>query len=252
MSRSIRRTALLIACALLPAANAFAVLPAPQNAIVPCAIVLVGHDNGGTVTDPYGEFTVTMKDNLLMPMPGVTITVDFGNCCPDVKLSNTQLGAGVSHAVNSSKVSAVTDNSGVATFRIEGATSGSLSPLTRREGCALITATVFGSISILLTNGIDHPTVLVATPDLAGTVGTPGVDITDLAVWLSDKNAYVSSTANYRQRSDLDFHLPVFNCSEVFNPSSGFGVNVGDLGQWLMLKNGGRSFSNGPFSPGCP
>ena len=105
---------------------------------------------------------------------------------------------------------------------------------------------------MLLTDGVNHPTVLVSAPDLGGVVGSAGVEITDLATFLSDKNAYTVTTANYRQRSDFDFHLPVFNCSAVFNPSSGFGDNLGDLTQWISIKNAAGSLSNGPFPVTCP
>jgi hypothetical protein len=253
MTRSIRTLVMVLAAGMLAARSAWACVSCVSYATVPCSIVLVGHDFGATAADPYGQFSVVIIDANYAPLSGATITVDFSACCPSFRLSNTQLGAGVSHVLNSAQVTAVTDVTGTATFRIEGAATGALNPLTGAVGCATISLTIpGGGFPIMLTNGIDHPTVIVAAADLAGVVGTSGVDITDLSFYISDKQAYVQSTANYHQRSDFDFHLPVYNCSAVFNPSSGFGVNIGDLGQWLAIKNSARSFSNGPFPSNCP
>ena len=141
---------------------------------------------------------------------------------------------------------------GTATFRIEGAAAGALSSLVSPSGCALITAALSGGLPVLLTDDVYHPTVVVATPDLGGVMGGAGVEITDLATFLADKNAYAMTTANYRQRSDLDFHLPTFNCWETFNPVIGHGDNLGDLTQWISIKNATGSSSNGPFPVNCP
>jgi hypothetical protein len=253
MTRSIRMLVLMLAGGMLAARSASACVNCPTIVTVPCSIVLVGHDFGASAADPYGQFTVNVKDALFTPLVGGKITIDFSACCPGIRLSNTQLGAGVHHDLNSAVVTAVTDMTGTATFRIEGAATGALSPLTGAVGCATISFTPSsGWPSYLLTNGVDHPVVFVAAPDLAGVVGTSGVDITDLSFFISDKNAYAASNGNYHQRSDFDFHLPVFNCSAVFNSSAGFGVNLGDLGQWLSIKNSARSFSNGPFPANCP
>ena len=253
MTGLVRKATLLTACGLLAAVSAFAAVPSPASSTVPCAIVLVGHNAGATTADPYGQFVVVVKDATNSPLNSATVTVDFSGCCPGIKLSNTQLGAGVSHVANSAVATGLTDVTGTATFRIEGAAAGSSSFITGSSGCANISATPNGSITpVLLTNGIDHPTVIVSVPDLAGTVGTAGVDISDLAFFIGDKNAFAANNANYRQRSDFDFHLPVFNCVAVFNPTSGFGVNLGDLSQWISVKNAAGSFGNGPFPVTCP
>jgi hypothetical protein len=216
--------------------------------------VLVGHNQNG-VADPYGAFSVIVRDANNQPFNGWTVTVDFSSCCPDIRLSDEQHGTGVSHVAGSAKASAVTDEHGTARFVIEGAASQGAGPSTGHagaEGCALIWTNAPLGISILLTNGIDHPDVLVSTPDENGAAGSPGVGISDLSVFISDKNACTISTANFRQRSDFDFHLPVFNCSAVFSPASGFGVNVGDLSQWVGVKNSHASDFNGPFPANCP
>jgi hypothetical protein len=251
MTGLVRKAILLTACGLLAAAAAYAATPCASCSQVPCAIVLVGH-SAGNVTDPYGQFTVVVKDATNSPLNGATVAVDFSGCCPGIKLSNTQNGAGVSHVANSAIATGLTDVTGTATFRIEGAAAGGVSFLTGPVGCASISATVPLGTPVTLTNGIDHPTVFVAVPDEAGTVGTTGVDISDLAFFVNDKNAFAANNANFRQRSDFDFHLPVFNCSAVFNPSSGFGVNLGDLGQWVSIKNSHASDFNGPFPANCP
>jgi hypothetical protein len=254
MTRLIRRTALLLAAfGLLPATGAFANL-CPSCSTLPCAIVLVGH-NGDGVADPYGRFPVILRDGYYSPLPNITVRVDFSGCCPDLKLSNTQHGVGVTHADGSATVTAVTDMTGAATFIIEGAASqggGASTGARGTSGCATVSAMQYGGFWILITNGVDFPTVLVSTPDENGAAGTPGVEATDLSVFIADKNSYYVSTANYRQRSDFDFHLPAYNCSAVFNSSAGFGDNLGDLGQWVKIKNGGGSMYNGPFPLNCP
>jgi hypothetical protein len=252
MTGLVRKATLLTACGLFAAAGAFAAVPSPATSTVPCAIVLVGHNAGVTAADVYGQFVVVVKDATSSPLNGATVTVDFTGCCPGIRLGNTQLGAGVTHVANSAKASALTDVTGTATFRIEGAAAAATSFITGTAGCASISATVPAGSPVVLTNGIDHPTVLVSAPDLGGVNGNPGVDATDLSVYIGDKNAYTTSTANYRQRSDFDFHLPVFACSAVFNSSSGFGVNLGDLSEWVKVKNANGSFGNGPFPVTCP
>jgi len=240
----------LALCGVLAAGSAAASPPNPASSTVPCAIVLVGHDFAATQADPYGQFIVIARDVFNAPEVGATISVDLSACCPDIKLSNTQLGAGVSHVPNSAIVRAITDVTGTATFRIEGAASqgggpntGSVNPL----GCATISATPLGGAPEVLTS-----TVLVATPDENGAAGTTGVDATDLSVFVGDKNAYTVSQASYRQRSDFDFHLPTSNCSLVFNATFGYGDNLGDLTEWVHVKNAQGSFANGPFPASCP
>ena len=253
MTGLVRKATLLTACGLLAAASAFAAIPSPSSCTVPCAIVLVGHNIAATAADPYGQFTVVVKDATNSPLNGATVSVDFSGCCPGIRLSNTQLGVGVSHVANSAIATGLTDITGTATFRIEGAAAAASSFITGTTGCASISATPNGSSTpVLLTNGIDHPTVIVSTPDEGGINGNAGVDPTDLSVYIGDKNAYTTSTANYRQRSDFDFHLPVFNCSAVFNSSQGFGVNLGDLSEWVKIKNAAASAANGPFPIPCP
>ena len=236
-------------------ANALAAAPSAANSTVPCAIVLVGN-NFSNVADPYGLFTVTVMDDSSIPvaMIGATVSVDFSNCCPGIRLSNTQLGAGVSHAANSAIATAMTQGpNGTATFIIEGASAGVTSVFNGPTGCATISATPSGSsTAVLLTNGIDHPTVMVSTPDEAGVVGTPGVDVADLSIFVLDKNTFYLNNANYHQRSDFDYHLPAYNCSAVFGSLGGFGVNVLDIVEWANVHFGANSVTNGPFPASCP
>jgi hypothetical protein len=255
MTGLVRKATLLSACGLLAAASAFAAVPSPSSCTVPCAVVVVGHNAANTLADPYGTFVVVVKDATNSPLNNVAVKVDFSGCCTDIKLANTQLGTGVVHAANAAFVTGTTDVTGTVTFVVEGAASQGGGPSTGAlgtSGCATITATPSGGSAVLLTNGVDHPTVIVSTPDENGAAGTPGVESTDLSVYIADKNAYTTSTANYRQRSDFDFHLPAFNCSAVFNSSAGFGDNLGDLGEWVKVKNAAGSLHNGPFPVTCP
>jgi len=251
MTGLVRKATLLTACGLLAAVTAFAAVPNPANCTIPCAIVLVGNNVGNTAADPYGTFQVVVRDATNSPINNSTVTVNFAGCCTDIKLSNTQLGTGVVHAANASSVTGTTDPTGTVTFIIEGAASQGAGPrtgLVSPNGCATITATPNGG-------GAATPlstTVLVSTPDENGAAGTTGVEATDLSVFVADKNAYTLLQANYRQRSDFDFHLPAFNCSLVFNATFGYGDNLGDLTEWVHVKNSQNSIHNGPFPVTCP
>lgn len=248
MTRSYRGVTRFVLCGILAAGPAFGGV-CPSYCTVPCAIVLAGHNFGATAADPYGNFTVVIRDCLNNPVMGATITINLGNCCPDIRLSNTQLGSGVSHVPGSAIITGITDPTGTAVLVIEGAATGS--PVTPGSaGCATISATPLGGLPILITDGISHPLALVSAPDLSGVAGTPGVDVADLAFWITDKNAYAASTANYRQRSDYDYHLPSFNCIPL--ATGGNGVGVADLAQWLTIKIAGNSFANGLFPVNCP
>jgi hypothetical protein len=255
--RLVRVVTILNACALLAAASAFAGPPSPANCTLPCAIVLVGHDATSTA-DPYGRFSVVVRDAANTPLADDTVTVNFNGCCPDIRLSNNQYGPGVVHPANAASVTSTTDATGTATFIIEGAANQGVGGNTGFIcydpdcGCAAILAKPPGGFPVLLTNGVNHRFVWVSTPDENGVAGNSGVDITDLAVFIADKNLYTLNNQAYRQRSDFDFHLPAFACSAVFNAAAGFGVNLGDLVEFLMIKNAGKSIRNGPFPATCP
>jgi hypothetical protein len=259
MTGLVSRATFLTACGLIIASSSLATtpgVPVPSACDVPCAIVLVGCNAANNAADPYGAFSVTVRDNGGV-IGGSIVTVDFTDCCPDIKLSNTQLGLGVIHAANAAIVTGVTDvTTGTVTFTIQGAASQGTGPYTglvSPTGCAIITATPSGGgTPVLLTDGSPHQRVLVSTPDENGAVGTPGVDVTDLSVYVFDKDAYFVDPAVYTQRSDFDFHLPAYNCSAVFAPSFGLGDNLGDLVEWIAIKNAAGSLHNGPFPVTCP
>jgi len=252
----VRKATLLTACGLIIAASALATtsgVPNPAYCTFPCAIVLVGNNVTDTAADPYGLFTVVVSDGN-SPVMNSVVKIDFSGCCPDIKLSNTQLGVGVVHTPNAAFVTGTTDNTGTATFVIEGAASQGAGPVTGYVcslptcGCATVTATPSGGGTPVTLSSA----VFVSTPDENGAVGTTGVDATDLSVFVFDKNAYFKDPTVYRQRSDFDFHLPAFNCSAVFAQSFGLGDNVGDLPEWVRIKNAATSIHNGPFPVTCP
>jgi hypothetical protein len=167
----------------------------PPECQVPCAIVLVGHNQAGVV-DAYGASSVVILDILLNPIGGAIVKVGFSACCPTIALMDV----------------------------------GPWSPIT---------------------DEIYHPHPKVSTPDENGAAGAPGVDITDLSVFISDKSSFFHDMAQYRQRSDFDFHLPVFNCWSAPSLTQGLGDNLGDLSQWVTIKSAAGSFFNGPFPTTC-
>jgi hypothetical protein len=255
MPRLIRLVLVLAAGVLLASEGAEASLIDPADCQVPCAMVLVGHNQAGVV-DAYGAFSVVIVDIGLNRVSGATVKVDFSACCPSIVLSDTQHGLGVSHEPGSAIVTALTDQTGTARFVIEGAGRQGAGPntgLVGLTGCAEISVAYMDSGPWwVITEDIYHPHPKVCTPDENGAAGAPGVDITDLSVFISDKNAFYHDTAQYRQRSDFDFHLPVFNCWSAPNLTQGLGDNLGDLSQWIMIKNAAASLFNGPFPANCP
>src|SRR5262245_50294621 len=57
--------------------TADAATPSAANSIWPATITLVGQTGG--VTDPKGQFTVTVFDNSIppVPIPGIVVQIDF-------------------------------------------------------------------------------------------------------------------------------------------------------------------------------
>jgi len=67
-------------------------IPDPTLSDVPCGITLVGTTDG--IADSRGEFTIVLR-SAHEPVPNADIFIDFGNCVPDIHVSQIQPTSGV-------------------------------------------------------------------------------------------------------------------------------------------------------------
>ena len=159
---------ILLSGILLPAvvcSPALAAVPSPANSTIPAHINLVA--SAGGVVDPFGTFTVTVRDAASNPITGSTVVVDFSACA--------SLGLGQAMPANvvscsAKTVTAISDASGVATFDIAGfayACGG-----CGQSQCAIIKADL-----------VPLGTISVGAFDLDG---TSGLDPSDVSLWLAD------------------------------------------------------------------
>jgi hypothetical protein len=233
MTGLVRKATLLSVCGLLVAGSAMAFVPSPITSSVPCAITVVGNNAAGTTADPSGDFTVTVKDIAGNPINNSTVVVDFSGCCNDIRLTLTQLGAGVSLNAPLKQVSAQTNALGQVTIRVEGATTNNATT-PGLVGCAKIFAD-----GQLLSDGVNHPFVGVGVFDLDGAAGAPGVGIGDISAWVGDFFA-----ASYRQRAN--YSQPTL-CAGT--PS----LAIGMLSQLVGVFFTNNSFKNGAGTfAACP
>jgi len=227
MTGLVRKATLLSVCGLLIAGTAMAFVPSPTTSTVPCAISLIGRS--GVVADPSGQFTVVVKDIAGNPIPNAALVFDFTGCCNDIKLSDTQHGAGVSIDGTHKKINVTCDGSGTALVRIQGVASKS-GPLAGQVGCATLKAN-----GTTLSSGID-----VSVFDLDGGAGSLGLSTGDLSSWLAD---FFGGT--YYQKDDYDDFAN--NCPAVST------VGTSDLSKWLAVYFAANSASNdAPNVAACP
>jgi hypothetical protein len=191
-------------------------IPDPTPCILPTFIDLVGCKDG--VVDPYGAFTVTVKDAGGFPVVGCNVEIVFA---PDLKVYSASPGATVDCDDNS--VSAISNANGEATFDLAGATINSNGVAT---GSGLNGAT----ISVC---GITIGQATVAVFDENGVVGMLGMQGGDLGAWLGDFGK--QGTIGYKGRSD-------------FNHDGS--ITGSDLSVWLKVFGLGRS--TGGCGPLCP
>jgi hypothetical protein len=245
MTGLVRKAILLTAFGVLAAASAYAATPCASCSTVPTSINIMGH--AGPNADPLSQFVVTILDATNSPLNGATVTVDFTACCNDMRVSTTQSLAGL--VVAGKTVSAVTNVAGQATFRIEGGARdqtvppvpGIVTPTVSiaSGGCATITATVPLGTPVLITNGVDHPTVFVAAWDLDGALGAgSGITGVDLSLFFYDVLSTGSPFLQQRQRSD-------FNHSGNVN-----GADGSLLMNSILVSHG--SIANGTVFTACP
>src|SRR5436190_22046065 len=117
MTGLVRKATLLAVCGLLAASAALAHVPDPANSTCPGpCIKVVGHD--GSVGDPLGAYTVTIRDFNNVPIENSSVVIDFSNC--DVQLCVDQKDPNVIVDCVSQTVRKLTDVNGHASFRVIG------------------------------------------------------------------------------------------------------------------------------------
>ncbi len=218
MTGLVRKATLLTVCGLFVAGAAMAGVPSPANSSKPACIAVVGTTTG--VVDPAGQFTVTVKDLANNPIQNSQVVIDFSSeyAVPDVRIGSTQPFAGLTVDCTAKTVRALTNASGVVTFRIVGGAQNSGNSPGVGAGGAKVFAdgVLLGSVTV---EAFDQD-------------GVSGVGANDLSAWLGDKFA---TGAPYYGRSDYDCNASV-------------GAN--DLSVWLAVKfAAGSSASAAAYCP---
>jgi hypothetical protein len=237
MAARIRGALLLVALAVLAACGVASAGDAqPQDCTsgfdppqpictYPPFIDLVGARDG--VPDPYGAFTVTVRDAGGNPVMGCSVSIliqcsDVTICAPAPTIAGQAPSCGpYGHAT----VVAFTDANGVASFNIVGASNNTGgSPGCGAGGAVIRTASDTYVIG----------TATVTTFDQNGASGGPGVNSGDLGLWLRDFGQ--QATIGYRGRSDY---------------SHDGSINSADLSVWLRVF-GRQDSRDGCAGSYCP
>jgi hypothetical protein len=168
MTGLVRKATLLLAvCGLMVATAASANVPDPTQSITPGFMRLMGHD--GATADPFGTFSVTVKDLAGNVIANSSVVVDFSGT-NDIQICSDQFGNSTADCP-SLTVRKFTDGSGVATFTIIG------NALTAIPAGSPLNAVKIFADGVLLSS----PNA--AAFDLNGTSGVNGID---LSSWLGD------------------------------------------------------------------
>lgn len=182
MTGLVRNATLLAVCGLLVAGAATAGIPDPASSNINLggAIIQLGDRTSGGAAVARCDKDILVRDNVPNPVVGAVVEIDFDGCySQEIRLSTNQpfhpnaIGTPPGFNCASRGVSAVTDGTGHAHFRIMGSTTiiNALDGLAH-EGCATVTATAPGGPTIVLG------TLSVAVGDLKGMDGMNGTDTT--------------------------------------------------------------------------
>ena len=190
--------------------------PFPPLCTVPHCIPLVGSNNG--VVDAAGEFVVVVRGIANNAIAGATTVVDFGNC-GGVALGDAAAQAfpGISVDCTRHRVSAISDATGIARFRLVGGGAAGGTTPGPASACAFVYA--------------DNQPLGAASVQLYDLDGANGVGGNDLSLWMAD---FFARGNPERSRSDYD-------CNG--------GVGGNDLALWLGVFNAGGSASSASACP---
>jgi hypothetical protein len=214
MTGLVRKATLLAVLGLVvTSAVALAGVPSPANCVRPAYIDLVGC-NPAPTQDPYGTFSVLVRDLANNPISGCPVVVTFNN---DVRIYTVIPGLIVAGPAPRT-VTAISDLSGYAWFSVSGAGQNTNGSNTTNTGANAATFSVCG----YPLSGTAH----VCTFDENGVLTTKGVEITDLAAWGADYNARLVPGRPMMYRSDFNH---------------GGTLEIVDLATWGKVKNAGKS-----------
>lgn len=186
-------------------------VPSPANCSKPSRIVLTGETLSGA-PDPYGEFSVTVRDLANLAVTGSLVIVDFTDA-PSVKVPTDQSDPAIQwQHCSPALYGKFTPTNGTVTFRLAGLPSATCQS----------TATVH-----IYADGVLIASPSVATLDLDG---TGGVTATDLSRWLE---LYFAGT----------------HCAVADFDGSG-DLGAADLGSWLEFYFHHSSTTSSP-APYC-
>jgi len=213
--RSIALGGLMMGSLLGRPAEAGFPIPDPAQSTFPSHILLMGHQSGPG--DPAGEFCITVRSYTGEALANSAARLDLSGC-PGVRLCADQFDPNLIWIRCSPPAVAKVSNAfGTVCFRLIGSTTvspgGSCPPMHCLQ---------------LSVDGVQFPSVSVATPDLDG-VG--GLSPADLALW-------------------LEFFFNGSNCSLADFDGSG-DLGPADLSEWLDLYFAGGSTAScgGPYCP---
>lgn len=240
MTRSARAAALITTIGLLTAAAAIAGVPNAGQSdlnfgcsfVAGCAqegVLLLGGQNSSGTVDPSCEKQVQVKDAGGNVVVNSVVIINFTNCYSggDVRICSTQPFAGLAVNCGVHTVSALTNASGIAVFRIEGYSNlVAANAAGAGEACATVTA-----------DGVPLGAYSVATPDLNGALGgaSLGLGADDTALFFAQRWA---GPGAYHPRA---------NFSRGPSPQ---GVDGGDTVMYNKLLFDGGSTTNGAAA--CP
>jgi len=213
MTGLVRKASILVVLGLvLTAAVAVAGIPDPAHCTCPNLnaghywVDVVACKTG--VIDPYGQFTVVIKDVSGNAVPGCD--VKLSTTCADVKYSQvTGVTCGPPEIIT-----AVTDANGIATIKLPGA---SINTNGNPIGCGLDGGTIFAC-------NVEICKVTLPVFDENGAATTPGVEITDLSAWMGDFGKF--GTIGYKGRSDFTHSAT---------------IDIADLSTWIKRFGSGNS-----------
>lgn len=184
--------------------------PSPAYSSVPPWLTVVTPHPWGFAPGDY--YTVQVRDELGVPMPGVPVVLDFGGCHHVRFASEQSLPADVVADCGADTMRAITDAAGTATFVVYGSVVDR-APAVSDAGCVTVYA--------------GFPRVLIGQSSVRSydLDGVNGLTANDLYLWRCD-----FGYGEYRARSDYD---------------GVGGVTAADLALWLTkyfaAKGNGRT-----------
>jgi len=225
MTGLVRRATLLTAVGLLAATAALAGVPSAGTSTIGTSMLLGGTNAGAA--DSRCQKTILVRDAASNPVPNSVVVINFTGCGSpnEIKISSTQPFAGMFVNCAARTVSAVTNASGIATFRVVGAAAATSAAFVGvGEGCASVTA-----------DGVALGTMSVGTPDLNGATGGGGA----LGVTGQDTLQYTNHL----------FGVGLYRSRANFTGAAGT-INGSDTLVYTGFLFGGGSTTNGPYCAG--